>query len=151
MEMIVRAGRYLREKFTNYSWILHLNTKLSMWLPLYCVCVRDCVCVCVNLWHYLMLCSGAQGMNKLFLYIMEMMSNYQQITLTFFDRKRLSILFSLQLVLIELKVKSRIHFLMNPAFTGDMLQSTALELPIFHIISGIAYLNISKCTCDAFY
>ena len=35
---------------------------------------------------------------------------------------------------------------MNPAYTGDVLQSTVLKLPIFHILSGIAYLNISKGT-----
>lgn len=76
-------------------------------------------------------------MNKSLLYIMETMSSYQEITITCFNRKSLSTLFSLQLVPIELKIKNYIHFLINAASTEYALQSTVLESPIFHSISAL--------------
>lgn len=65
------------------------------------------------------------------------MSSYQEITLTCFNRKRLSALINLQLVPIELKIKNYIHYLMNAAFTACVSQSTVLESPVFHMISAL--------------
>lgn len=81
-----------------YKLQWHLMSSLTLSCSL-CVCVY----VCIDLFHYLMSCAGVRGMNKLFLYTMEANSSYQEITLTFLDRKRLSS-FSFQLVLTELKI-----------------------------------------------